>query len=539
MKKTKLIIASICGAILANSAAFASSHGEAPLIKETPKVDATDFYMFRSYEPGRENYVTLIANYLPLQDAYGGPNYFTLDDNAIYEIHIDNNGDAIEDWTFQFDFENTFKDTKLTIGTGDNAREMSVPLINIGPISVSDDSALLLQQTYTLSMIEGPRRASEGTPLESIDGLSTFTKPVDNIGTKSIADYNAYANQFIYEIDLPGTDINGRLFVGQRKDPFVVNLGEIFDLINITDSPVGSNMFSRDDLEDKNVTSLILELPIAFLTSSSEVPVIAGWTTSSIKENDTYMQVSRLGHPLVNEVVIGLPDKDRFNASEPKDDAQFLAYVTNPVLPALIEILFDVPAPTAIPRQDLVQAFLTGVPGLTEDGGVGEILRLNTSIAVTPAADQMPLGVLQGDNAGFPNGRRPGDDIVDATLRVAMGVLLSEEDAPAGQAPFTDGAFIDARMFPAEFPYLNDPIPGSPQDLRPGQDFFSFLQEGSFEDDAVVYFDRKVGSYLFTQAEVFPSLYDFNGQRWIYYFMGTTNPRVFFDFTNQQIFVDQ
>jgi hypothetical protein len=172
--------------------------------------------------------------------------------------------------------------------------------------------------------------------------------------------------------------------------------------------------------------------------------------------------VSRLGAPLVNEVVIGLKDKDRFNASKPKDDAQFLNYVTHPTLPALIELLFSVPAPTQFPRTDLIAAFLTGLDGLNKTATPAEMLRLNTAIAPKPAQDQSNLGALGGDLAGFPNGRRPGDDVVDIELRVAMGALLPPASAPAGTLPFTDGAYVDSSFFAVTFPYLKTPIPGSP-----------------------------------------------------------------------------
>ena len=177
--------------------------------------------------------------------------------------------------------------------------------------------------------------------------------------------------------------------------------------------------------------------------------------------------------PLVNEVVIGLKDKNKFNASHPKDDGQFLTYVTNPTLPALIELLFGsagVKAPTNIPRTDLVATFLTGIDGLNKFGSPAEYLRLNTAIAATPAAQQSNLGALGGDNAGFPNGRRPGDDVVDIELRVAMGVLChafpgvfcKPTDAPSGSLPFTDGTLQDVSQFDTTFPYLKPPIPGSP-----------------------------------------------------------------------------
>jgi len=208
-----------------------------------------------------------------------------------------------------------------------------------------------------------------------------------------------------------------------------------------------------------------LELPNACLTNTS--PVIAAWTTASQFQGTNIVQVSRLGQPLVNEVVIGLKDKDTFNASQPKDDAQFANYVTNPTLPALIQLLFGsagVVAPTNFPRTDLVTVFLTGVPGVNQTTAVAEMLRLNTTTPAVPASSQNNLGVIGGDVAGFPNGRRPGDDVVDIALRVMMGVLLPTSVAPSGQLPFTDGALVNAPMFQSVFPYINPPIAGSPND---------------------------------------------------------------------------
>jgi hypothetical protein len=281
----------------------------------------------------------------------------------------------------------------------------------------------------------------------------------------------------VYDVNIPGCG-SGRLFAGQRREGFVVNLGETFDLINT--NPVGPVDGEPNTLADKNITSLAIEVPASCLVNGD--PVIGAWTTASLPQvrilsprpkrrkgeihGGAWTQVSRLGSPLVNEVVIGLPDKDRFNHSEPEDDAQFATYVTNPTLPALIEVLFAVPAPTAFPRADLVQAFLTGVPGLNQPAGVvaSEMLRLNTSVAPVPAEQQKPLAVLAGDVAGFPNGRRPGDDVVDIELRVAMGVLLPAADAPAGSLPLTDGAYVDATQFDSAFPYLKTPLPGSPNE---------------------------------------------------------------------------
>jgi hypothetical protein len=225
--------ATLAAAILAAlaPAAFASSHREAPFITKHPKVDATDFYMFRSYQAGRADFTTLIANYVPLQDAYGGPNYFTMDPEALYEIHIDNNGDAKEDISFQFRFKNTNKDAQFTIG----GKKVSIPLvINGGAINDVNPPGLNVRETYTVTMVKGDRRGGARTPLTNADGGGVnFDKPVDNIGTKSIPNYEAYAAKHVYNVNIPGCATPARMFVGQRKDPFAVNLGETFDLINI------------------------------------------------------------------------------------------------------------------------------------------------------------------------------------------------------------------------------------------------------------------------------------------------------------------
>ena len=571
-----------------------SSHREAPGIAKTPKLDGTDFYMFRSYETNRSAYVTLVANYLPLQDPYGGPNYFDLDTSAVYEIHIDNNADAVEDVTFQFRPSTLVKDLSVPVGN----MMVPVPLINIGQIGpdAGATAALNREESFSVNIIRGDRRNGAGQAISNAaDGTVMFRKPVDNIGSKSIPQYATYANNHIYDIVIPGCD-NGRMFVGQRKDSFVVNLGETFDLVNVT-NPLGPENAEADDLADKNVTSFVLEVPIACLVPSASQPIIGGWTTASLgvgpvngaptpaatgatpcpagtpaalrpadgpglvwvpdqscsgwvpnnhpaarggrgtpaapRTSPTLgattcpggtpasprpadgpglvwvpdqscsgwvpnnhpaargaggrgatpppaaapgTQVSRLGAPLVNEVVIGLRDKDLFNSASPTQDAALASYVTNPTLPELLEILFGgagVQAPNNFPRGDLVAAFLTGIQGLNKPATVvaSEMLRLNTSIAPVPPRSQSRLGALGGDNAGFPNGRRPGDDVVDIELRVAMGVLChafpgafgcGPADAPSGLLPFTDGAIVDATFFDATFPYLKTPLGGSP-----------------------------------------------------------------------------
>ena len=474
MNKIKLPMALLAGAFVALTA-LASSHREAPLITTTPKLDATDFYMFNSYEPGRSNFVTIVADYYPDQSPGNGPNYFKLDPDALYEIHIDNNGDAVEDITFQFQLTNTYRKISLPIGPVANRRTNAVPVVNVGPFGAGNDAALNVIEQYRLNIIRGLRRSGVSQPITT-GGSNTFTKPHDNIGLKSITNYPAYASSFIYTMDIPGSATPGRVFVGQRKDPFVVNLGEAFDLINL--NPLGSVAGAQDALRMKNVTSFILEIPKDVLLSAPSNTVIGGWTTASKITPQGTNQLSRLGMPLVNELVIGLGnkvsptilDKDAFNTTMPAvpGDAVLIDYVTHPTFPAIVELLFGsagVVAPTNFPRSDLVTVFLTGIPGLNQTATPAEYLRLNTATPAVAADQQNNLGVVAGDLSGYPNGRRPGDDVVDITLRVAMGKLLSTNDAPSGQLPFTDGAFVNATYFDTNFPYIKTPLPGSPNDF--------------------------------------------------------------------------
>ena len=503
----QLLAASLAAGVAGGS--LASSHREAPFITTRPRVDGTDFYMFSSYEPGRAGYVTLVANYLPLQDPQGGPNYFLLDDNALYEISIDNTGSGVAGITFQFRFTTTTQGLTVPVGS----KNIPVPLVNIGPVSASSVAAQNVAQTYTLTMVKGDRRTGTVQSItNATTGATSFAKPLDNIGAKSIPDYASYAANFIYPITIPGCSAPGKVFVGQRQDPFVVNLGETFDLVNIkypatqlAPNGVNGRNYVPNSLAGYNVTALELEIPAACLTGPSS-SVIGGYTTASLRQAEVlnpvpqsaksvasvgpvasptgaelaggaWLQVSRLGMPLVNEVVVGLPDKDRWNASSPADDTQFADYVTNPSLPVLLQALFGsagVKAPNVYPRTDLEAVFLTGVSGLNQPPNVkpAEELRLNTATPVTPIASQNDLGVLGGDAGGFPNGRRPIDDVVDIELRVAMGALLSPFDGSAKdpdpasdgsrQLGYTDGVEPNPANYLPAFPYLNTPVGGSP-----------------------------------------------------------------------------
>ncbi|NNG22860.1 DUF4331 domain-containing protein [Telluria aromaticivorans] len=492
-KKPLWAAALASGAALAmlSMPAAASSHREAPFLTNAPKVDGTDFYMFRSYAPGREGFVTMIANFIPFQDPQGGPNFYQFDNNALYEIHVDNNGDAKEDISFQFRFKSTSKRTALTVG----GKQVLIPLINSSTISGVNPGSLNVRETYTIDMVKGDRRAGARTRLAGASGVTEFDKPVDNIGDKtfgSATGYETYANQHIYDVAIPGCG-TGRVFVGQRKESFYIAVGKIFDLVNL--NPLGAEVNgNKNDLENKNVSAIAIEVPIACVAAAGE-PVIGAYATASMrqgrllnptpasginnatKEGGAWTQVSRLGMPLVNEVIIGMDLKDRFNSSKPQNDGQFIDFVTNPTLPAIIETLFpSAKAPTNFPRNDLVTAFLKGIPGVNQPKNVvaSEMLRLNTSIAPTALAAQNAMGVAGGDNAGFPNGRRPADDVTDIALRVSMGALCAltgandalgvgckPSDAPAGGLALTDGVRKTAASYKPAFPYLNTPLPGN------------------------------------------------------------------------------
>ena len=516
--------------------AFASSHREAPSIAGMPRVDATDFYMFRSYEPGRQDYVTFIANYIPVQAPYGGPNYFTLDNDAKYEINIDSNGDAVEDMTFQFDFNTALANNNAGIALTIGGQSIPIPLRQAGQLGTAVAEPNINEtETYTLSLIRGDRRTGTVMPISrtGVSGSTTFTKPIDNIGTKTIPNYETYARAHIFPIKIPGCAVAGKVFVGQRQDAFAVNLGKIFDLVNLVpiegDSAPGAHDGggfpggitqdpANNELADANVTSLALEVPIACVTGNGN-GVIGAWTTANLPKNRILqdlpayngaattsgglVQVSRLSNPLVNEVVIGLPDKDLFNSAPPTADGALAKYVTNPSLPALLNLLFrdavnatlgtniaDL-APTNFPRTDLVATFLTGFPGFNQQATVtgSEMMRLNTGVPATPRALQNSFGLVAEDLAGFPNGRRPGDDVVDLALRVVMGALCYKvplgaelgvpgavedtpsdlinlgyckpRDASVGNVAFTDGAPMSATTLLNRFPYLNAPLPGA------------------------------------------------------------------------------
>jgi hypothetical protein len=540
--RKKLLVSLIAAGTLSGLAALpaqASSHREAPFITTSPKVDGTDFYMFRSYEGvsatgtgGRSDYVTLIANYQPLQSPYGGPNYFSMDPNALYEIHLDNNGDAKEDLTFQFRFNNKLDGFGLDIGT---AKNVAIPLIQYGGVNDLKGTSLNLHETFGVKVVRGNRRTGAVSEITKADGGKVFEKPVDYIGSKTLGDsaaYETYAQKHVHAIKIPGCPAGkdtGYVFVGQRQEGFAVNLGTVFDLVNAPASvlldPANKDAVGQAGkhyVQKSNVTSIAMEVHKDCLISADDT-VIGGWTTASMrqarllngapasghqttaKDGGAWVQVSRLGNPLVNELVIGLPDKDKFNSSKPEADTQFLTYVTNPTLPALLTIVLgaDV-APKNLPRNDLATVFLTGIAGVNKPKSAtpSEVLRLNTAIAPVQFADQNRLGVagevlrvggvanlaMAKDLAGFPNGRRPKDDVVDIALVAVTGGLCVINGAnnalglnsvpgvaalgstkcdissvPLGAASAAIHDAVDQATVPFlnRFPYLNTPNSGT------------------------------------------------------------------------------
>ena len=446
--------------LAAGGSVFASSHREAPLTSGDPKVDATDLYAFVS--PDDANTVTLIANYIPFEEPAGGPNFYGFDDKALYEIKVDNNGDAKPDVTYQFTFKTQVQNPNTF-------------LYNTGPIGSLTDANFNVRQTYTLTKVVGSVSTVIGTDLPVAPA---------NIGPKSTADYAALQAMAIKTID------KTKVFVGQSEDPFFVDLGGLFDLLTIRKLP-GNAGGGVDGLKGYNVHSLALQVPITDLMINGVRPlsaadgnsVIGVWTTASRHatrvlsvnpaqntETGNWVQVSRLGAPLVNEVVVPVGAKDLWNSSNPVDDAQFANGVANPELGVLLKALYNIAVPpqgafgTANQRDDLETIFLTGIPGLTKpaSGVPTEELRLNVNIA--PTAKPNRMGVLGGDNQGYPNGRRLADDVVDISIQAVAGAAYPlfhpgfTPDPLAGK--LGDGVDANDAKFRSSFPYLALPFSG-------------------------------------------------------------------------------
>jgi hypothetical protein len=462
MKKTPVWSGLGAGAVLASAIlGIASSHREAPLISADPLADNTDVYAFVS--PDAADTVTLIANWIPLEAPNGGPNFYKFGDDVLYRINIDNDGDANDDIVYEF----RFKTKTLNRNTF---------LYNTGPITSLDDPTFNVRQSYSVTRIDQSGR--------HVLGRDLATPPV-NVGARSTPGYDALAASAVYT--LPD---GSRVFAGQRDDPFFVDLGSVFDLLGLR--PFNSahvipkaNAPGVDGLHGINTHTVALQVPKRLLTHDGSLATNPGNTNSIIGVYSTtlrrrlrldddrdddhqgdddhadWVQVSRLGMPLVNEVVIPLGKKDRFNASDPRDDAQFASFVLSPEPAALIPVLYPGVSVPAAPRNDLVAIFLTGIAGLNQPAHVrpSEMIRLN--MAIPPSTAPNRLGLLAGQLDGFPNGRRLGDDVVDIELR-----------ALAGGTPFTpsfnhspnnvlgDGVDANDKPFQPNFPYVASPFPG-------------------------------------------------------------------------------
>jgi hypothetical protein len=437
--------------------AAASSHREAPVIANDPAADNTDLYAFRS--PDRPDTVTLVANYIPLEEPAGGPNFAKFDDSVLYELHVDNDGDGAEDLTYQFRFS-------TTVGNGKTF------LYNTGPVTSLDDPDLNVRQTYTVTRVMGKHD-------ETVLGSGLPTPPV-NIGPRSTPDYASLASAAVR--DLPG---GIKVFAGQRDDPFFVDLGSVFDLAGLRPFnpfhliPLGATA-GVDGVAGFNTHAIAIQVPISQLVKipNTTIGVYASASRQKIEirradgTNDTagpWVQVSRLGNPLINEVVIPLAQKDLWNRSEPEDDAQFESSYTDPEVPGLVNLLY--PALPDVPttgRGDLVAVLLTGVNGLNMTGATkADLLRLNTSIAPSgPVGTGNRLGVLAGQFAGYPNGRRLEDDVTDIEVRAlacGYGDILAGALGLCNLSPnnvLGDGVDANEKSFSTTFPYLASPHQG-------------------------------------------------------------------------------
>ncbi|NGN68728.1 DUF4331 domain-containing protein [Streptomyces sp. A7024] len=438
IKPIRSVAALTCGALAAGALAAgsvsvlqprdaaASSHREAPLISGLPQYDNTDVYAFVS--PDKPDSTTLIANWQPFSEPAGGPNFYPFAEDAQYDIHIDNDGDGQGDLLYRWTFDSKFKN-------GNTYR------YNTGPVTSLDDPDLNFRETYDIDLLKLDKQKI----VSKTKIANNIPTAPSNVGRASMPNYKTLRDQSVKQ--LPG---GHTAFAGQADDPFFLDL-RVFDEIYGGDlSEVGN-----DTVKGYNVNSVALQVPTKQVRQSDKQPVIGVWSTTQKKNaQGNFVQVSRLGAPLVDEVVIPVKDKDKFNASSPWDDAQFAKYVNDPELPKLIEKAYKIPAP-ATPRKDLVSVFLTGVDGLNKPPNVrpAEELRLNTS---TPPTDSPKrLGVLDGDNAGFPNGRRLTDDVVDIELQALEGELTGNKN------DLGDAVDVNDRDFGKAFPYLALPESGS------------------------------------------------------------------------------
>jgi hypothetical protein len=449
-----------------------SSHREAPEISKDPVADNTDVYAFVS--PDEPGTVTIIANYIPLEAPAGGPNFFEFGDDVLYSIHVDNDGDAKPDVSYHFQFRS-------------EVRNPNTFLYNTGPITSLDDPDWNRRQFYTVTRVDERRHARViGEDLPS---------PPCNIGPRSTPNYESLAAAAVHTLET-----GEKVFAGQRNDGFYVDLGAIFDLgdlrpfQNLHLIPSAATA-SVDTLSTLNVHTIAIQVPVGRLTRDGKAPtdplsaksVIGVWAAASRRkvrlsegrgraDSGPWVQVSRLGNPLFNEVIVPMSRKDAWNASDPDEDEDFARYVRRPELASLLPVLYPGVFPNLASlngsgksRDDLVAILLTGlpsgiVPGFQNYTGkkLADMLRLN--VAIPPAASPNRLGLVAGDKAGFPNGRRVFDDVVTIELRAVAGVtypLVNPSYTPDDAAGFVSPQLTPgAGRYQAAFPYLGTPYDG-------------------------------------------------------------------------------
>jgi hypothetical protein len=440
----------------------AASHREAPAISLDPSADITDFFLFRSYEPGRDDRIVLIMDVFPGGEPSSGPNYFRFDPSVLYAFHVDNNkdGDA-DDVEFEFRFSSEIRGVVQALG-------LFLDYVALPPITALDGAGsegLGLRQSYTVTMIRNGRRELLASGL--------FTVP-SNVGPRTTPGYDGLAAQGLYTLP------NGiRVFAGQRGDPFYIDLGATFDTLNLRRNPPlltpteddndAVNPFGIDSIGTFNVQTIAIEVPASLLTidgrspSATAQPKLGAYASTARQTitvlrggqrplNDgPFVQVQRLANPLVNEAIIGTPDKDRWNATEPEAEAAFLDYYLNPRLALALQVVFGVPAATSN-RTDLRDLLLKYQAG---DSQLSELLRLDIGVPPTPLASQRRMTLLANppDPGGWPNGRRPKDDVTDIAIRVVGGANYIA--ARAG-----DGVNANFGALGAAFPFLATPQDG-------------------------------------------------------------------------------
>ncbi|WP_395659489.1 DUF4331 domain-containing protein [Nocardioides sp.] len=452
-----------------------SSHREAPEISKDPVADGTDVYAFVS--PDRPETVTLIANFIPLQKPDGGPNFYEFGDDVLYEIHVANSGKGKPDVTYQFKFRTEIRNPKTF-------------LYNTGPISDIGDTTWNRPQFYTVTRVKDGKSKVLG------QGLAT---PPVNVGKRSTPDYASLGAQAVHQLG------RRRVFAGQRADAFHVDLGSIFDLgalrpFNEAHLISMPNMNGKNAVQSYNVHTIAIQVPIYEVTAGDGVPtdpmskraVIGVWATASRRKgrvydakrgkfvgNGPWVQVSRLGNPLFNEVIVPMAEKDAWNSAPPANDAKYTKYVNKPELAGLLPVLYPGVFPNLAaytkPRADLNAILMTGIPSGVVEGFQNytgpvqsDMLRLN--VAIPPSESENSLGLVGGDAAGFPNGRRIGDDVVTIEIRAVAGLTIPLVDpsfTPDGAASaVTDGTTDTNAPLLEAFPYLG--LPGGGYQTEPG-----------------------------------------------------------------------